>query len=350
MDATAIPPQAILLDKFNQVLAFRCITAFGTLGVADYLGEHGASTAATIASALKLHPSALFRLLRACANVGVVTQSSPHETESVFGLTPVGACLQSTDHVSLCNVLNAWAQPSHWQPLEHFEASIKTGQAATYAAYGSDIWTYYQQHPQEHTTFAASMSAMSEIISKAILATIAVDNASVIVDVGGSKGTLLSAVLTKAPHDVRGILFDLPHVVASPATLATYETGHRITATAGSFFESVPRGDIYLIKQILHDWDDAKCISILKTVVQNAVRGARVLVIELLLSSTVKPAAAIGELLTPSIFMDMNMLVMCNGQERTVEQYAALFAQAGLVFSKATPTPSHYVIIEGLVE
>ncbi|RHY22916.1 hypothetical protein DYB32_009358 [Aphanomyces invadans] len=290
-------------------------------------------------------------MLRACANVGLVTQSSPHEKDAEFELTPIGSCLQSNVPGSLRSVLDAWAQPSHWQAFQHFETSIKTGQAATHAAYGSDIWTYYQQRPQEQATFAAAMSDLSRSAIAPILAAISLSNASMIVDVGGSHGDLLAAVLTKAPPQARGILFDLEDVIATaPAALAQNENGHQITPVAGNFFDSVPKGDVYLLKHVFHDWSDDECVAILKTIARHAPRGARVLVIELVLSSTVEPAAGIGGLLSPSIFMDVNMLSLSTGRERTAEQYAALYTTAGLHFSGVTPTPSPYAIVEGTVE
>ncbi|KAF0720189.1 Aste57867_488 [Aphanomyces stellatus] len=346
------PPQAILLDKFNQMIAFRSVAAFGSLGVADHLAAHGPATAASIAQALHLHPQSAFRMLRACANIGVVTQSSPTLDDAVFALTPMGDCLRSDVPGSLRYVMDAWSMPGHWQSFQHFEETIKTGTPAVNIAHGSDIWAYYAKHPHEEQMFATALYHFAEGAIHPFLAAYDFDEShtKVVVDIGGSHGSLLAAALTKLPA-ARGILFDLAAVIdTANDKLAGHATSDRITAVAGDFFHSVPQGDLYMLKHILHDWNDDKSVDILTTLAKSASRGAKVLVIEMVLHSTVEPAVAPGGLLSPSIFMDMNMLAVNPGQERTTEQYAALYKRAGILFTRYIPTPSPYGIVEGIVE
>ncbi|KAF0720190.1 Aste57867_489 [Aphanomyces stellatus] len=348
------PPQAILLDKFNQMIAFRSVAAFGSLGIADHLAA-GPATAVDIAQALHLHPQSTFRLLRAGANIGLVTQSSPCFDDAVFALTPLGDCLRSDVPGSLRHLMQAWATPGFWQSFQYFEATIQTGQTAAHIAHGTDIWTYFAKHPEDETMFAKGLDGLSDGAIQAFLAAYEFDQARtrVVVDVGGSHGSLLAATMSKLPA-AQGILFDVPAVInTANAKLTSYGAlKNRITAISGDFFQAVPQsGDLYMLKYILHDWNDAECVLILKNIVKAASRGAKVLAIEMVLHSNVEPAAATpGGLLSPSIFMDMSMLVLCTGQERTPEQYAALYKQAGIQFTRYIPTASPFGIIEGVVE
>ena len=166
--------------------------------------------------------------------------------------------------------------------------------------------------------------------------------ASKLVDVGGAHGALVGAIVQKYPQ-ATGIIVDLPHVVAGtkPAIEARGLAG-RIEVMGGDFFKEVPSGgDIYLLKHILHDWNDEKCVSILENVRKAMKPTSKVLVVEF----------ALPENATPSLahLMDLNMLVMLDGRERTKDQYGALFAKAGLRLSRFIPTPSPMGIAEAVL-
>ncbi|KAF0720191.1 Aste57867_490 [Aphanomyces stellatus] len=350
MADTALPPQIVLLDKISQLLAFRAIASFGTLGIADHLAA-GPATATDIAQALRLHANSTFRLLRACANAGVVSQSSPLLHEAVFALTPMGDCMRSDVPGSVRHIMQAMADPGHWRAWENFDAAVQTGEPATFPAHGTDLWSYFQDHPTEEATFSAGMQNLAETHVAPILDAYgsSFDDARVIVDVGGSLGNVLAYALTKAPL-AHGILFDLPAVIDTARAKLDAAVVERTTFVGGDFFEHVPSGDLYLLKFILHDWHDDKCDVILANVVKAASKGAKVLAIEMVLPSDVEPAAGVGQLLSPGLFLDMAMLGSQTGRERTADEYVAMYAKAGIRFTRVIQSMTAYSIVEGIVE
>jgi hypothetical protein len=204
-----------------------------------------------------------------------------------------------------------------------------------------EIWEYYKKNHDEGFHFSEAMSGMSHMAKHAVLASYSFVGARTVVDVGGSHGAFVAAVL-QSGITARGVLFDRPDVVEGVgATLNAAGVADRVERVAGSFFESVPaEGDVYLIKHILHDWNDDECVTILKNVrtamAPDAWSSSRC-------SSTIRAPPS------PAPLLDFNMLVMLTGKERTADEISALFAKAGLKLSGVTSTHSPVTVIEARI-
>jgi hypothetical protein len=231
------------------------------LRVADQLKD-GPLSCDALAEACGAHARSLYRLLRALAAVGVF-----HETPSRdFSLTPLGLCLTTDVPGSRYGYARWIGTQGQWQAWGNLLQSVKSGESATRFTHGVDAWTYRLQHPEERAVFDAAMTANSRAEAQAALAAYDFSRFGCIIDVGGGQGLLLREILLACPT-TRGILFDQPQVItSSDQMLASAGLAHRCQTVAGSFFESVPDGgDAYVMKAILHDWDDDKSIDILRT-------------------------------------------------------------------------------------
>lgn len=210
---------------------------------------------------------------------------------------------------------------------------MRSGKPTAPAALGMDVWEYYKKNADEGFHFAEAMSGMSAMAMQAVLSAYSFRGARKVVDVGGSHGAFVAGVLQRE-REAKGVLFDRPEVVeGARATLDHTGVGDRIERVAGDFFASVPAGgDVYLLKHILHDWSDDACVRILGNVRAAMTDDARVVVVEMLIAKAGTPS--------PAALLDLNMLVMLEGKERTAEEFGALFAQAGLRLASVTPTHS----------
>jgi hypothetical protein len=214
-------------------------------------------------------------------------------------------------------------RPYHFAAWSHLLHSVRTGETAFTAVHGVDTWTYRAGHPEEGGVFDAAMTALSRRVTAGVLEAHDFSGYAVIADIGGGRGALLSAILARHPG-ARGILFDQPGVVADA------RPGERCDVVAGDFFERVPEGaDAYILKSILHDWDDAPAIAILRSIRQAAAPGSAVLIVERRLGPpNAEPAGKLS---------DLNMLVGTGGRERTRDEYAALLDAAGYAIVGETP-------------
>jgi trans-aconitate methyltransferase len=180
------------------------------------------------------------------------------------------------------------------------------------------------------------MAALTYSVAGAVAEAYDFSGITSVVDVGGGRGALLAAVLERHPH-LTGTVFDLPQAVATQAPTAALES--RWSAVSGSFFDEVPEADAYLVKAILHDWPDDRCVEILRSCARGLRPGGAVLVVEMVLG---RPGYEVL-----AAFSDLNMLVMPGGRERTEQEYAALFAAAGLTLTRVVDTPTRVSILEG---
>jgi hypothetical protein len=330
------PPLAQLRGMINGYQLSQAIYVAVTLGIPDQLAG-GARTAAQLASVAEADPRALYRLMRALAAAGIFKE----EKREVFTLTPLGELLRS-DHASS---FAGWAaqigRPYFWGAWDHLLQGVKTGRNPFSAIHGEDVWSWRSKQPLENEIFNGAMTALSRVSNAAVVAAFDFARFQRIVDIGGGHGALLAAVLHAAPG-AAGVLFDQPHVVeGAPPVLAESGIADRCEVVAGSMFESVPAGaDAYVMKTILHDWDDARCIDILKVCRAAMSPSSRLLVIEQLIGPP-------NEGLTAKL-SDLNMFVMPDGQERTVDEFALLFNASGLALTGVTPTASPLSIIEAI--
>ncbi len=333
-DTNAIPPPAAVLGFIAGMWAAKATAVAANLGIPDQLA-HGPKTAEEVAKAIGADASAVYRLMRAIVSVGVLTA----EPERRFALTPVGAALRSNVPGSMRSLLIAEMAPGHWLPWGNLEDAVRTGRPSAPKTLGMDTWEYYKKNHDEGFHFAEAMSGMSHMAMQAVLASYSFVGARKVVDVGGSHGSFVAAVL-QGEKTARGVLFDRPEVVeGAGATLDEAGVSDRVDRVGGSFFESVPPGgDVYLLKHILHDWNDDECVKILRKIREAMAQDGRVVVVEMLIIDKGPPS--------PAPLLDLNMLVMLTGKERTTEEFAALFEQAGLKFHAVTPTQSPVAVIE----
>lgn len=304
-----------------------CGTA-ARLRLADQL-EHGPRTIAELASLTSADPDGLGRLLRAGATVGLFTELE----DDMFELTPLGGELRiGIATGSLGDFAIALTAPGRWLPFGRLLDAVVSGQPQARPALGTDPWAYLASHADERWHFARAMGSISVEASAAVARQYDVGRFRRIIDVGASQGALLAGLLAAAPT-ATGVLFDLPEVVdGARDALATSGQTDRVELVSGDFFEQVPSGgDLYLLKSILHDWDDKRALQILRNVRRASVPGATLAVIEGILPS--QPGPSLLHL------ANLLMLVSHGGRERTLEDYADLLAEAGFRLERALPAP-----------
>ena len=325
-------PRFDLLGLINGFQITQAIRVASILRVADYLNE-GARSSGELAVLTKSHPDALYRLLRALAAVGVFREDEGRK----FMLTPMGECLRKDS----ATPLGAWAEvvgsSYFWQAWGHLLHSVQTGENAFQNLNGKDVWQFRAEHPEYGATFDQAMTQLSRGSAEAVIHAYDFSSFRHIVDVGGGQGLMLAAILCAHPH-LRGTLFDQSDVVAR-ATAVLVERGvvDRCNIVGGSFFETVPAGaDAYLMRVVIHDWEDDEAIAILK-VCRRAMRdSAKLLLIERLVAPPNEMPA--------TKFSDLNMLVSPGGRERTREEFSDLFARSGFELTLVLSAGIHNVI------
>jgi len=307
-------------------------------GAARYsLADHlhaGPMSAEQIAASEGLNPEATLRFLRACASLRLVS----HDGGSRFSTTPLLDTLRSGNPQSLKGFAIALGAPGHWLPWGRFAEVMKTGETQTGATLGSGLFDYFASRPAEADAFTEAMDGMTAVVSQDAATAMDLTGVSCAADIGGAGGAFLFALMMANAH-LRGIVFDLPNVVAS-AEKAAAEAGlqDRLKVVGGNFFVSVPAADIYLLKHVLHDWDDESCVTILRNCRRAMTPGGRVAVIEMLLGDVGEPGLA--------PLLDVNMMVLTRGRERTFAEYRVLFDAAGLGDVMVTPTNTPMSILE----
>jgi hypothetical protein len=310
------------------------VSVLASLGVPDVLAD-GPRGVDEIASAVGAHSPTLYRLLRTLAAAGVLAEG-PDRT---FSVTELGTALRSDLEGSVHAQAILFGRPyvlSAWGNLEH---AVRTGENAFTALHGEDVWTWRAGQPEEQSSFNRAMASASEAVGGALAGAFAFEGVDTVADIGGGSGTLLAAVVA-AHSGLRGILFDQPAVVAeSGPVLESFGVADRIEAVGGSFFERVPEADVYLVKAIIHDWPDAESIRILRTIKDAAPARASLLVIERVLGGPNEDLD--GKL------MDLHMLVMPGGLERTIEEWRHLFGAGGWELVRAKPLVAGWQLIEG---
>jgi hypothetical protein len=312
---------AVLLRLINGYQVSQAIHVAAALGIADELAD-GPRAVGELASATATDEGALHRLLRALAAVEILRE----QDDGRFSLTGLGEALRGP--------AGLWAafigRSPHWASWGELLHSVQTGDSGFRAVHGVDVWEYRADQPEEAAAFDAAMTGLSRRVNAAVAAAHDFSRYGVIVDVGGGRGALLTGILAHHPG-VRGVLFDQAAVVAGAEPEAD-----GIEIVGGSFFESVPEGgDAYLLKSVLHDWEDESAIRILRACRRAARAGTALLVIERQFSL---PATKLS---------DLNMLVGPGGRERTYKEYAALLAGAGYELFAETPTTTGVSVFEG---
>jgi hypothetical protein len=325
--APAEPPTVALRRLVNGYQVTQAIHVAATLDIADLLAD-GPGDAEQLAAATSSHAPSLRRMLRALASVGVLHE----DDDGRFALTEIGACLRS----DAPDPVGGWAafagRPAHFAAWSNLLHTARTGQNAFEAVHGADVWEYRAAHPDEGASFDRAMTDITRRANRHLLEAYDFSPFESVVDVGGGHGALVAALLTAHPG-MRGVVFDLPHVVAdTPALLEAAGVAERCEVVAGSFFEDpVPAGaDAYLLKAIVHDWEDEKALAILRACHAAMRPDSVLLVIDRDLGApNENPDAKLS---------DLNMMVGTGGRERTRDEFAALLAAGGLTLQRAIPT------------
>jgi hypothetical protein len=323
-------PAQVVADLAKAHIAARCLHVVAESGVADAIGT-GVAKPSEIAAATGLDADAADRILRLLAAHGIFAAQPGGYAHNEASLL-----LRSDHPQSLRSYVRMTGMSSFWGRFTELDAAARTGKPSVD---WRGLIAYFERHPDEAAHFNAAMVAKSRAVLPVVAEAYDYSRFATIVDVGGGRGHLLAAVLERAPHST-GILFDLPQVVADAKRGGTLT--ERIEIVGGDFFaDSLPAADGYLLMDLVHDWADADAARILLAVRAAAPPHARVLIVETLVPEA--PGPHFGKTL------DIIMLAVTGGRERTRSQYERLFRGAGLRLERVIPTRSEYSIVEGVV-
>jgi len=329
-----LPASAQMMQMLTAKWLSAAISTAAELGIADLLAS-GDKTAAELAAASSAHAPSLYRLLRTLASTGVFAETEPR----TFTLTPLAQCLRSDAPDSMRSFAQFMAMPlcqGAWGELLH---CVTTGETGIRKAFGqANPFEYLQTRPKEAAVFDAAMTDLTRMGAPAVAEAYDFGRFRKLVDIAGGQGLLLQTILRQYPN-VKGVLFDLPQVIerAKPV-VAARGLADRCELIAGDFFQSVPGGaDGYMMQHIIHDWDDERSVEILGKVRQVIDPLGRLLLME----SVVPP----GNTPSPAKLLDLEMLVMPGGRERTAEEYQELLAASGfrLLQVHVTGGPGHVI-------
>lgn len=329
------PPEMAMLQLISGFWISRCIYVTAKLGLAD-LVKDGPKTAPELAAATNTHAPSLSRVLRALACVGLVTQQ-----DGRFGDTPVLQTLRTDVKGTLRWFAMSELGEEHYPAWGEFLHSVRTGEIAFDHALGMDIWKYFAAHPDNAKIFNDSMSGITAQANEVIHPAYDFSGIGTLVDIGGGHGGLLTSILRRNPR-MRGILFDAPPVIEGARSIVGQsDVADRCELIAGNFFESVPEGgDAHILKWIIHDWTDEQSVTILKNSHRALPENGKLILIE-----AVVPESSEMHF---SKFMDLNMLVMTGGRERTEAEFRDLYERSGFRLTRIVPTESPFSVIEGV--
>lgn len=331
-----VPPPMAMLQMIYGTWVSQAIYVVAKLGIADLLKD-GPKSSQELAETTGVDARSLYRILRALASFDVFKESE----DGHFDLTPLSACLQTEVSGSMRYAAIMFGEDFHRQSWSNILQSVKTGKTAFGQVFGMDVFDYFTQNPEAGQIFDRAMTNLSGMLTVNIAAHYDFSSIRKIVDVAGGQGTLISHIL-KANPTMQGVLFDLPQTIerAKPF-IEAQGVSDRCELVSGNFFESVPTGgDAYIMKHIIHDWDDEKAIAILKNCHQAMGENGKLLLVEIV----IKP----GNQTSLAKLSDLEMLVIAGGCERTEAEYRALFEASGFRLSNIFNTQSPMNIIEGV--
>jgi O-methyltransferase domain/Dimerisation domain len=327
-------PQEVMNRMLTGYWTTQALYVAAKLGIADLL-THGPRSADDLAQATEVHAPSLYRLLRALASMGVFAEDGAAR----FSLTPLAECLRSGVPGSQ-RALAIMSGEEHYKAWGELLYSVRTGKIAFDKLYGMPVFDFLSKNLEQAKVFDAAMVGVHGRETAAMTDAYDFSGIGVLADIGGGNGSLLTTVLTKHPA-LRGILYDLPGVTErAEADLQAAGLADRCRVVGGNFFDSVPVGaDAYLMRHIIHDWEDEKATKILRNVHRAMGEGGRLLVVEGVIPPGNDPC--FGKLL------DLTMLTIPGGKERTEEEYRALFETGGFQLTRIVPTKAEVSVIEG---
>ena len=329
-----VPPYLAMMEMIMNAWSAQAITAAVDLGIADALAD-GPLRAEELASHVNADPDALRRLLRALIGRGIFRQ----RRDGRYELNSLADTLRSTAPLSAAGLARMVGSPEHREHWSYLSDAIRTGAAVIPSVNGTDAFDYLSREPELAEAFNRAMAETTEMTVGSLMAAYAFTPFRTIVDVGGGVGQLLAAILAATPTAC-GILYDLPQAVAeAPALLRGNAIADRVRVAEGSFFDGVPAGgDIYVLKNVLHDWPDDQAVEILRNVHTAAEAGTTILLIEFVIPEHKREY--VGHL------TDLEMLLTHAGRDRTAQEYRSLLERAGFRVTRVVPTASALSLVE----
>lgn len=311
------------------------IFAAAKLGIADLLKD-GPQHIDQLAEASHTNSEALYRLLRALASIGIFAEGDQRQ----FSLTPMAEFLRS-DIPDSKRALAMMAGDEQFQAWSEILYTLETGKKSFDKVFNRPIFEYLSEHPDKGHIFDQAMTGVHGRETSTILEAYDFSEFKVLADIGGGNGSNITSLLQHY-SEMKGILFDLPHVVErSKMNIEKVGLSNRCTLIGGSFFDSIPlTADAYLMRHIIHDWDDEKSLTILRNCHAVMPENSKLLVIESVIPPGNEPFA--GK------FLDLVMMLIPGGKERTEEEYKALYEQVGFELTRIVPTKTELSIIEGV--
>jgi hypothetical protein len=322
-----LAPDQVIFSLVNSHAIARCLQVVAEFGVADALADCP-MTAAELAAQTGMNADALNRMLRLLAAHDVFA----HEGEG-YRHTPASELLRTDHPHSLLSLTRMMGMPVIWNSFTELAHTARTGKPVLDFA---GFITYFAAHPEESSLFNQAMTDKSSSIIQAVIDAYDFSAFRLIADIGGGRGHLLRRVLERTPA-ASGVLFDLPHVIADAAG----QESERMRLQPGDFFaDALPAADAYLFMDVIHDWNDQDAAKILAAVRRAAPERGRLLIIEALVSESPGPHY--------SKLLDVLMLAMTGGRERTPSEYEALLAGEGFHLERVIPTLSQRSIVEAV--
>jgi hypothetical protein len=330
-------PAQVIMQMLNAEWVAQAVAVAATLGVADVLAS-GPKNVEQLASATSAHADSLYRLLRTLSSVGVFAETD----DGRFTLTPLAECLRSDAPNSMRNMARMRALQFVRRPWSELLHCVRTGESGMKRVFGTvNPFGYLAEHPEDAKVFDAAMTEISRNVGLGVAEAYDFGKFRKIVDAGGGHGMLLTTILRRHAGP-RGLVFDLPHVVkGAEATIEAAGLGDRCEAISGDLFESVPPGaDAYMMKAIIHGFDQERASLILKNIRRAIAPEGRLLLVEFVVPAGNE--ASLGKL------ADLQMLVMAGGRERTRREFEDLFAKGGFGLAAIHPTAAPQSIVEGV--
>jgi hypothetical protein len=328
-------PGDVLMQLATGYMASAALYAATKLGIPDILNS-GPKPTTEIARACGANEDAVYRVLRALASAGVFNEIAPR----TFALTADGELLQSDRPDSLRPMVLWLDDKFHFDTYPELPYAMKTGNTVVEKVFGESCFGYFEKNPEESKVFNDAMTGFSRMFLPPVLDAYDFSwlNGKTLVDVGGGHGYLLTSILKKYP-EIHGVVSDLDHVVAgAPEMIRNAGVESRCTTHQGNFFESVPPADAYILKHIIHDWNDEKATTILR----NCARGGKGKTHVLLIESVVAP----GNEPHFAKWLDLEMLLLPGGKERSESEFSKLLEGAGFKLTRVVPTKGALYVIE----
>jgi SAM-dependent methyltransferase len=338
----ASPPEGVVMQMVMGAWVSQAISTLTRLDVPDLLKERGPQTAFELCERLGggARPELLERVLRACAAAGIISENG----DGRFGPTRLSDVLTRHSPVSLKKLVEIFGA-SWWKPWGGLERAVRTGESQPMASFGMGYWDYCRANPQEMEDFGEAMKSNSINSMRGLLERCDLSHARRVVDVGGGFGHLATALLKKY-RNLSAVVQDLPDLMPIAQKQARGEDQdvlRRLEFVGGNMFEEVPRGDVFVLKHIIHDWDDTRSIQLLRNCRRSMDGDGRVLCVDAVLPPLGDTSGV------PAKLLDLNMLVFDMGKERTEEEWKKLYAAADLEVASITPLSDNFgtSIIEG---